>query len=153
MAIDGRAPQQALGRLDQALRRFHAIVLHQLDGPPGGKVAPGLVGGAQFERRDQLAIAFQLCLRQQSRLAVVGAVRVSMGCSVALMVGPRSFSVYTMSCKSLMLRAAGAARLLGPDLIAASSAQCLLLQGKILIAAGNPSISVECHGGVCLVKI
>jgi len=75
ITIDGRAPQQAHGRLDQALQRLHPMLLHQLDGSPGGQVASGLVGGAQFQRRNQFAIPLQLGLRQHPRLAVVGAVR------------------------------------------------------------------------------
>jgi hypothetical protein len=59
------------------------MVLYQLNGSPGGKVASGLVGGAQFQRRDQFAIALQLRLRQHPRLAVVGTVR-----GVRLLTGP-----------------------------------------------------------------
>ncbi len=109
-----------------------------------------------------------------SRKALPAALRVSMGCSVALRVTPRSFNAYTMSCRSLILRArrsilvttsvsprrkkieqgrqlgaagaACAARLVGPDHGAAGGTQRLLLQGKILVAAGNAGISVERHG-------
>lgn len=49
--------------------------------------------------------------------------------------------------------AAGAARLLGPDHVAASGAQRLLLQGEILVAAGNASISIERHGRVRLARL
>ena len=75
IAIDGRSAQQALGRFDQPFARVHAIVFHEFDGPPSGKMAPRLVGGAQLQGRDQLAVALQLRLRQQTRLAVVGPVR------------------------------------------------------------------------------
>jgi hypothetical protein len=42
--------------------------------------------------------------------------------------------------------AAGAACLLSSNNVAASGAQRLLLQGEVLVAAGNARISVERHG-------
>ena len=67
------AGQYPLGGLDQALLGLHPVFLQQLDGAAGGQVPPLLVGGAQFQRGDQLAVAFQLGLLQYARLAVVGA--------------------------------------------------------------------------------
>lgn len=82
------------------------------------------------------------------------ALRVLMGCSVALRVTPRSFNAYTMSCRSLMLRArrsilvttSVSPRRRKSSSVAAGGAQRLLLQGEILVAAGNAGISVERHG-------
>jgi len=47
------------------------VLLHQLDGAGGGKMAAFLVGGADLERGDNLAIALHLGLGRLSRLATI----------------------------------------------------------------------------------
>src|SRR3954454_9602932 len=75
ITIDGWTAQQASGYFDQSLRRFQTIVLHDLNGSPGGKMPPLLVCSAQPQCRDQFTVAFQFGSLQQTRLTVVGAMR------------------------------------------------------------------------------
>ncbi len=62
------------GALTKPPLGFHPVVLQQLNGAAGGQVSALLVGGAQLQRRDQLAVALQLGLRQHARPTVIGAV-------------------------------------------------------------------------------
>ena len=59
----------ALRRLQQAVRGLDPMLLEQADRLHGGQVAPLLVAGADLERRDDLAVALQLRLRQDPRHA------------------------------------------------------------------------------------
>ncbi len=73
--VDRAARQDALRCAHHALVCFDAIVFQQFDGALGGQMTAAFVGGSQFKRRDQFAVALQLRFRQHARFAMIDTMR------------------------------------------------------------------------------